>query len=167
MQLSAPGLAGHKGPTWLRGSPPIVSPVRFKKTRLFCRLFPLSATVLHYALSQEECRIKPGQQWRHKKTSTKAEWPNPTELPPLDLQCPSSPLPAPPLQPSPRPPARPRMLQDSDLFTHTSHLGFSGRLGGATGTGSVRLNYLHIPVGRDSSVFLETDQKTGFGKLGS
>lgn len=45
--------------------------------------------------------------------------------------------PAPPFQPNPRPPAKSGMLGDSDLFTQKSHLGFSGRLGGGRGTGSV------------------------------
>lgn len=78
------------------------------------------------------------------KNINKSQGPNLPKLPPLDLAHPAS-ITTPPL-----PPAKLGMLGHSDLFTQESHLGFSGRLGGARGTGSVHRNRLYIPVGEDS-----------------
>lgn len=54
--------------------------------------------------------------------------------------------PAPPFQPNPCPPARSGMLRDSSPFPQESHLGFSGRLGGGRGTGSVPAKLAVVPT---------------------
>lgn len=123
------------GPKMAQAIHLLLFPIRFKNLSVLSS-FPLTATFLQYALTVEPEGINSGQQWQQKRQQK----PNGQAwlLPPLDLQCPFLPHPAPLFQPNPCPPAKQGMLEDSKLFTQESHLGFSGRLGGGRGTGSVQ-----------------------------
>lgn len=119
MQPSARGSPGLEGLEWLKQFVFYCFSTRFKRRKK--NLSVLSCFPLQYVLT-----TAPGGmsylEWPTmvtKKTSTqKPKGPNPREVPPLDSQCSFLPW----SRPSPCPPAKSGMLQDSDLFTQGSHL---------------------------------------------
>lgn len=159
------GPKGHEGPKWLRGFTFYCFSVRFKKPLCFV-VFPphryLSPVRTHRRARRNAVFSLANNENKKKKINkSQSAKPDQVTSPGLTMLLLTSTL-----QPNPCPPAKTRMLEDSDLFTQESHLGFSGRLGGGRGTGSARWSSLYIPVGGDSS-FSGAGPETGFGKLGS
>ena len=115
----------------------LLFPIRFKNPSVLLS-FPLTTTFLQYTLIAEPGGMLSLANNDNKKHQQKLKGQTQLSYLPWTYNAPAylNAHPAPPFQPNPCPPAKPRMLEDSDLFTQESHLGFSGRLGGGRGTGS-------------------------------
>lgn len=119
MQPSAQGSPGLQGLEWLKQFVFYCFPARFKrkKKKPFCFVVFSPPVRTHYSARRNAVSRVANN--GDKKTSTqKPKGPNPRKVPPLDSQCSFLPW----SRPSPCPPAKSGMLQDSDLFTQGSHL---------------------------------------------